>query len=333
MPGPVIRQKRKSKKRKKNMPKRAFITLILKISGNVNADMAIGTRIPLKKIITWNQEAKAFVSSRCIRRCIRERLYEKGFKVDPFTVQKGVLADIGDPVKYIDDDLFGYLAAVEEKSRSGPIKIGHLISLRHTEVKVEFAGRFARDFIPDYAKEYPSPFEVELAEWLGRLGVIVSDKIGCFQGEELTKKATESIERAGLSMEGDYYVISKQDRKNRLKAFLEVLLYEGWQFPRGAQSPSVPEYYYSAVALTRRFVPIFGHFDINDEGNLDQKKIGELRELYEPLMDALLLMDYRTDAYIRYEREGEELKEKESGKLDAEAMKRIIEKICNYIIS
>jgi len=95
------------------MPRRAFISLILRVSGNVNADAGIGTRIPLKKIITWNQEVRPFVSARCIRRAIRERLYEKGFDIDPLQMvgkgERQQLGDIGDPVKYVDDDIFGFL--------------------------------------------------------------------------------------------------------------------------------------------------------------------------------------------------------------------------------
>lgn len=93
------------------MLNRALISLVLKVSGNVNADIGVGTRIPLKKIITWNHEVKPFVSARCIRtrcirRCIREKLYEKGFSIDPLEMiglpGREQLGDIGDPVKYVE---------------------------------------------------------------------------------------------------------------------------------------------------------------------------------------------------------------------------------------
>jgi len=100
------------------MPNRALISLIIKVSGNVNADIGVGTRIPLKKLITWNQEVKPFVSARCIRRCIREKLYEKGFNIDPLQMigqrkEEQQLGDIGNPVKYVDDDIFGFLKPQE----------------------------------------------------------------------------------------------------------------------------------------------------------------------------------------------------------------------------
>ena len=144
----------------KKLTNRALISLILKVSGNVNADIGVGTRIPLKKIITWDQEIRPFISARCIRRCIREKLYEKGFSIDPLQMigpkKREQLGDIGDPVEYVDDDLFGFLRPQEPPlRRSGPIKISHLISLRHAEIKVEFAARFPRDFLPKYQHGYP----------------------------------------------------------------------------------------------------------------------------------------------------------------------------------
>jgi CRISPR-associated protein Cst2 len=180
------------------VPKRALISLVLRVSGNVNADAGIGTRIPLKKIITWNQEIRPFVSARCIRRCIRERLYEKGFPIDPLQmVGRGAqqqLGDTGNPVEYVDDDIFGFLLPQETPiRRSSPIKLSHLISLRHAEVKVEFAARFQRDFLPDYVKGPPVPFEIELADWLGKLNVVISDRIGRFSEEELSEIAKKKL--------------------------------------------------------------------------------------------------------------------------------------------
>jgi hypothetical protein len=60
--------------------RRAFLTLVLGVSGNVNADAGVGIRIPMKKVVSWNREVEAFVSPRCIRRGIRGRFAEKGFQ-------------------------------------------------------------------------------------------------------------------------------------------------------------------------------------------------------------------------------------------------------------
>jgi len=312
---------------------RAFISLVLKVSGNVNADAGVGTRIPLKKIITWNQEIKPFVSARCIRRCIRERLAEKfGFSaIDPLQMigegERKQLGDAGDPVKYVDDDLFGFLVPTEPPlRRSSPIKISHLISLRHAEVKVEFAARFPRDFLEEYEHGYPVPYEVELAEWLGKLNVIVSDRIGRFTQEELSAEAKKKL--------GDGLSLDDAERKRRLEGFLEILLWEGWNFPRAAESPSVPEYYYAIIVLTKRFVPLFGFVDVSEEGKLNMVSVENLKKLYSDLIDHLFILDYKGGIYSHYTRSEDELKEKvKDESLNADVMKRaIIGTICDYIV-
>jgi len=316
------------------MPRRVLISLILKVSGNVNADAGIGTRIPLKKVITWNQEIRPFVSARCIRRCIRERLHEKGFSIDPLQIvgkdeRQQQLGDIGNPVKYVDDDIFGFLLPQEPPiRRSSPIKLSHLISLRHAEVKVEFAARFQRDFLSNYTKGYPVPFEIELADWLGRLNVIVSDRIGRFSEEELSEIAKKEL--------GDKLELSKEERIRRLSGFLEVLLQEGWMFPRAAQSPSVPEFYYAIIGLTDRFAPIFGCIDVNDSGELDKGLIEKMRRAYGWLLEELFILDYKSWEYMKftYVKSGKSVEEKQEGPkpLDSGSMSNIISEICKYLI-
>jgi CRISPR-associated protein Cst2 len=316
------------------MPKRALISLILKVSGNVNADAGIGTRIPLKKIITWNQEVRPFVSARCIRRCIRERLHEKGLPIDPLQLvgrgERQQLGDIGNPVEYVDDDLFGFLLPQEPSPirRSGPIKLSHLISLRHAEVKVEFAARFQRDFLPSYEGAPPVPFEVELADWLGRLNVTVSDRIGRFSDEELSKDAKEKL--------GGRLELPKEERVRRLSGFLEVLLWEGWAFPRGAQSPCVPEFYYSIIGLTSRFAPIFGYVDIDERGELNRSLVEKMRRLYGQLLDELFILDYKGGEYLRYtyakSKEGVEERQEGPKPLDSKSVSDVISEVCRYLV-
>jgi len=311
------------------LPKRALISLILKVSGNVNADAGLGTRIPLKKIITWHQEVRPFVSARCIRRCIRERLHEKGLPIDPLLMvgrgEKKQLGDMGNPVKYADDDLFGFLLPKEPPvRRSGPIKISHLIALRHAEVKVEFAGRFERNFLLEYEKGPPAPFEIEVADWLGRLNVIVSDRVGRFSDDELTKEAKDEL--------GGQLELTREKRVRRLSSFLEILLWEGWVFPRGSQSLCTPEFYYAVIALTGRFAPIFGYVNVTDEGDLDMNLIEKMRNIYGELIDKLFVLDYRNGKYLEYNRVADANEKAEPKELNSDAIIRIIEEVCGYLI-
>jgi len=317
------------------VPRRIFASLILRVTGNVNADAGIGIRIPLKKIITWRQEVKPFVSARCIRRCIRERLYEKGFNIDPLQLigeKKEVLSDVGDPVTYIDDDVFGFFKPQEPPiRRSSPIKISHLISLRHAEVKVEFAARFSRDFLLEYAKGYPGLFEVELADWLGKLDVIISDRIGRFNEDELSgevKEKFKEILKEYYDQKTKQYVLSSEERFKRLRAFLEILLWEGWIFPRGSQGPSTSEYHYAVITLTKHFVPIFGYIDIADDGKLNEDLIVKFKEMYSGFIDKLIVINYKDASYTRYERENVS----SNLNLNWGEMNKIINELCCYIV-
>jgi len=318
------------------MPKRAFIASIIKVTGNVNADIGIGTRIPLKKILTWNQETKVFVSARCVRRCIRERLMEKGFSIDPLqligTEATQQLGDVGDPIEYVDDDLFGYLVPENvPRRRDSPIKVSHLISLKHTEIKPEFAARFPREFLKEFKSGYPAPFEIELAEWLGRLEVIVSNRIGRFSLDELGKELV-SKHQDKLEEKEKLYYLSNKERSRRLKAFLEVLLWEGWCFPRGAQSPSVPEFHYAVIALSKHITPIFSYVTIDEDGKLLRSIMGGIEKLYGALIDHLFVLDYRASKFEALTRKDNTLEVNESGELNATKISEIIGKICDYII-
>lgn len=319
------------------MPRRAFISSVMRVSGNVNADIGVGTRIPMKKIYNWRQEVKAFVSARCIRRCIRERLAEKGFTVDPLTMggegaERQQLVDIGDPVRYVDDDIFGFLSPERlPRKRDSPVKVSPLISLHHTEVKVEFAARFPREFLREYEKGYPVPFEIEVAEWLGRLNVIVTDRVGRFDPVELKDEMKERSELT--KTEDGCYQLSRDERRRRLKGLLEVLLWEGWQFPRASESPCTPEFYYAVVALTEHFTPIFPYVDVDENDSLNESKLNRMLELYGELIDEAYVVDYKGGELHTYRKSGDTLSRAETKKLSAETIKEVIEAVCRYVIT
>jgi len=178
----------------------------------------------------------------------------------------------------------------------------------------------------EYGKGYPVPFEIELAEWLGRLNVIVSDKIGRFTDDELTDELKGQL-KGGETLD-------KNERVKRLRGFLEILLWEGWTFPRGAQSPSVPEFYYGIIGLTKRFAPIFGYVDVTEEGDLNDDSIDIMKRMYGSLLDKLFILDYKNGIYSEYACGKErELKQVYEGQvLDRISIDRIIEEICNYIV-
>ncbi len=312
------------------MPRRAFISLVLGVTGNVNADSGVGVRIPIKKVVTWNREVRAFVSPRCIRRGIRERLAEKGFRVDPLITQKGQLTDVGDPIIYVDDDLFGYLAPEKGKgevqpSRSGPVKVSPLIALHHTEISVEFAGRFPRTDISDEAPEAnPVPFEIETAKWLGGMHVIVNERVGRFREDELPKKVLQRIKDYSelVSKKDGYYELKEEERAARLRALLEILLREGWSFPRGSEAESIPEYHYAIVLLSESFIPTPNVLRMDEDLNLDLDAVNRALDLYS--WDKGFIIDYRGGRLYKMGDKELELK--------GDSLDDVIEAVTSYLL-
>ncbi|MCS6768379.1 MAG: type I-B CRISPR-associated protein Cas7/Cst2/DevR, partial [Candidatus Nitrosocaldus sp.] len=203
------------------------ISILGKISGNVNADEVIGTRATLKKMYTSTGEVLPFVSARAVKYAIRQALKDHGFEIDPLNEEPKAtnslrLADSGRPDKYIDNDLFGYMLTSkdDEKGRAyrrhAPIAISYFKALRDTPIKSEFAARFPRS---GEKESNPVPFEVEVAEFIGRLNILIYEYIGDF---------TKSTSR--LSDVSDK--LDESERKNRLSKFLDVLLTPSYVLPR-----------------------------------------------------------------------------------------------------
>jgi len=307
------------------MTKRVFASLVLGVTGNVNADAVIGTRITMKKVVTWDQEIRAFVSPRCIRRGIRKALAEyptnPPFQIDPELENGGQLGDVGDPIKYVDDDIFGFFAPTKGKgeiqaARASPIKISPLMALHHTEIGVEFGGRFPRkDLYPEAQEGNPAPFEIETAKWVGELQVIATDRIG-----RIREKTKSAAEKDGV------YELPIEERKRRAEAFFDILLRLGWEFPRGSEAVSVPEFKYAVVAASDHFLPIGNVLRLDENLSLNA----------ESALEALSIYDWEYSFVIDYNGKKVTTKNPQNGKLDEktlskEVLRDVIHTLAEYI--
>ncbi len=203
-----------------------------------------------------------------------------------------VVVSKGNPILYIDDDLFGFMITDKTtKKRYAPIKTDGIVALKHCEITRDFAARF-----DPTGKQMPSPFEIEVADFIGQNNWILTENIGKFEEEELTSemisespvKLTEKKEKEKkvyyLPNEITDATNKKYGRKNRLRAFLEVLLKERYTFPRSATSLHQPHYYYAIILKTERLLPLFTYIDYEIEnGNviLDLEKIDIVRSWLE----------------------------------------------------
>jgi len=276
--------------------KRVLISILARVKGNVNANGTIAALTEIKKFFTTEGETRVYVSGRCVKYCIKQRLKEKGFSISPVTrsEERGqrVLLPEGNPIKNIDDDLFGYLIPGEERKRFAPIKTDGIVALKHCEITKDFAGRF-----DPQEKEDASPFEIEVADFIGQNNWILTENIGKFlyqkikrDSREIETEVTQSIiEDAKSSLsENDLgdgvkeYSLLPEERKKRIKSFLEVLLKERYVFPRSATGLHQPHYYYAVILQTERLLPLFAHIDYevkNEKVLLNLGKIVELESL------------------------------------------------------
>jgi len=237
------------------MTKVVQVGIIGKIAGNVNADEVIGNRATLKKMYSSDGGVYPFVSARAVKFAIRKALEERGYKIDPFVMSGENMIDSGDPVKFIDNDLFGYMKAPRRprgergeiaERRQAPIALSYFKALRDTPIKSEFAARFPR---PETESENPQPFEVEVAEFIGRLCCLIYPYVGIRSSEEKRKWEIDSVERT-----------------KRLKDFAEILLTPCYVLPRRTNSLAIPEYYASLIILSSSGpLPVYQYLDYSIE--------------------------------------------------------------------
>ncbi|MEM5820856.1 MAG: type I-B CRISPR-associated protein Cas7/Cst2/DevR, partial [Candidatus Aenigmatarchaeota archaeon] len=208
------------------------ISILARVYGNVNADETVGNRITIKKMYDGEGNIYPFISARAIKFAIRKRLEEKGFKIDPFYLQNNMLEDSGKPWEYVDNDLFGYMKPNERKRRTAPVAISYFKALRNTTISTEFGARFPRQ-----EGTNPAPFEIEVADIIGKLNVLIYDYIG-----------RESV----LDNEKWEAPINEDERKKRIKALLEILLIERFVLPKRTNSLNIPEYYYALLVQSEK---------------------------------------------------------------------------------
>lgn len=317
--------------------RRVFISLVMRVKGNVNADESRGNRVTIKKVYSSDGSVRPFVSARAVRRAIRERLLEKGFDVDPLAVESGEggqprLQDIGDPVRYVDDDLFGYLYIKRRRRgeggegvpRKSPVKVSYLFSIGHAEVVVERGGRFPR---PNTGAQVdPTPFEIEVADFVGLLNVIVEDRIGIFTKKELKEDVLKEHKDKLLSRGDEVFLLDSSERKRRAKGLFEILLHEGWMFPRASTSLNYTEFYYAVVATSEAFVPLGGFVNILEDSKLDLDKIKNFIRFYGDKVNDLYVINFGDGKILELNRNTGELEE--SGK----KINEIIDNLVNFLI-
>jgi CRISPR-associated protein Cst2 len=217
-------------------------------SANINAGEGGPAEIDIKTVHLEDGTVVPRISPQAIFRMIRDYWIEIGEKVDVARQEPGKTAPSPDcdPVKYIDDDLFGYLKARAEKNE-GESKKGSKKSKGISESRpgpIRSIGAIGLFEYPDDTDFLTSIFSTTGAEEGGSMVTkriytntfilpIWCDvkRVGC----EAVPQKDKSIKFEPL--EG----ISSEERKRRLSKFFESLFYLGKSMPGASKMPLSPK--------------------------------------------------------------------------------------------
>jgi CRISPR-associated protein Cst2 len=240
--------------------------------GLANADWTQGQRIMMKKFTDpWGRGIIPFISPRAVKYAIRQALRERGYEIDPFQlrdVQGNIRSlDTGDPIKYVDNDLFGFMAAEEKgkqaRRRQGPVAIGYLTSMKPLpDISTDLGLRSPRS--PD---QPPMITETEVATFPAKLRAAVYNYVGVWEGTEGEVKKGEKF-------------IDEKEKRRRIRDLLDILLTPSYVLPRRSASLSVPEYIIGLVTLSSNGIrPIYQYLSIDDRGSVDTQPLSRLKNI------------------------------------------------------
>lgn len=130
-----------------------------------------------------------YASSQAMKRALRDTLKGLGYSVSPI-ISSSPARTAGDPIKYIDDDLFGYMEAGSKKTgnsevdklngiRKAVISMTPLLSLREFQDNVDFGA----NMMGLQTGSNPMPYETEVHRGWYRISLYVElDRIGTGDG-------------------------------------------------------------------------------------------------------------------------------------------------------
>ena len=252
------------------------ITYLSKVSfASLNgSDKEVDNINPIKKITLSNGKELPYVSSQALRRALRDSLIEMDFEkseVQEASATKGAPKTQMDPVKYIEDDLFGYMDAAPGKDgekgrsdiRTSPIRVESLVAL--TEYKGDLD--YATNFMAVEKGGNPNIFESEVHSGIYRGTILIElDRIGTGKGFEENK-------------------LDKEDKKKRVKAFIDALQ-NLWSSGRQTRFLSDISPKFIAAACMKAKNPIFLEaVQVNEDGKVNVEVLDSVVEDYERFIE------------------------------------------------
>jgi len=256
------------------------ISYLFKASiGSINGSFTEGNVSTVKKITLPDGTTIPYVSGQSLRHIMRERLQDDGYELSPLfkaEEEKGVDASAGDPLKYIDDDLFGYMIASKGKSRrrTAPVRVSPAIGIFPYKGDRDL-GTKSKESTTGEVEAGGNMFETEIYYNFFRSTVLIElDRVGKFRHFELGKKEKDDDEE-----------LSQKDKFKRVNALLKTL---GTLWGGGKQSRILtdmsPKFIIGTFQTTK--CPIFLEgFDVNEKEELAVEPIIEILKDHESIIE------------------------------------------------
>lgn len=266
------------------------VVTLTKVEGaNLNSNGTEGVISVLKKVrdpIDGREYVR--VSGQSVKYHLRQLLKELGWELSQVVPKseggQKVIVSLGEPHRYIDDDLFGYMIAkkVDGKNatlrRTAVVRTNGMISLFPYMEDRDFGVRY------DPSGDNHNIYETEITTNVMRGNFFIElDRLGVFkEGLEVPKLEGLEVRREKDATGGEVtlYVLPKEERERRLRAILEAIMtYHGGAKLSNFFTKVYPEV--MVVALLRRKIPAIGDALRVKEGYVDGKLVLDVERLKE----------------------------------------------------
>jgi len=244
------------------------VVTLTKVEGaNLNSNGTEGVISVLKKVrdpIDGREYVR--VSGQSVKHHLRQLLKESGWELSPVVPKSGekskeVIVSAGEPHKYIDDDIFGYMIAKKVNGKNATLKRTAVV--RTNGMMSLFPYMEDRDFGVRYDPrgDNHNIYETEITTNVMRGNFFIElDRLGVFRkGLEVPELEGLDVKEAkdATNQEVKLYVLPQEEREKRLKALLgAIMTYHGGAKLSNFFTKAYPEV--MVVALLRRKVPAVG---------------------------------------------------------------------------
>lgn len=271
-------------------PNSITITYLSKVSlASLNgSDKEVDNINPIKKVTLQNGEELPYVSSQAIRRALRDKIEELGYTISPVgesSTSKGAPKTALNPIKYIDDDLFGYMDAKAGEDggagtsnvRTSPIRVESLLALATYKGDLDYATNFMGKKIG----LNPNIFETEIHSGVYRGTILIElDRIGVeynVKEKKEGKKITRTLEKKEL--------VDNQEKAKRVIAFLDSFQML-WSTGRQTRFLADVSPKFVSAALMKSKNPIFLEaVELNEKGQVGLDKLYTVISDYDRFID------------------------------------------------